>query len=88
MLRDSTLGIVNRVETSWIPGVIYRYSPFMQTTHSCVDRPNRHVHGVNLNSHWYRDTYRSNIMYVLGHLCLNTRQPMPRCTCDLFRGFR
>ena len=30
MLRDSTLGIFNHVETSSIPGVTYRYSPFMQ----------------------------------------------------------
>ena len=71
MLRDSPLGVINYVETTFIPGVIYRYSPFLQTTHTCVIRPSRHLHDFECDSNWYRDRYRSNIMYVSGHVCLN-----------------
>ena len=46
------------------------------------------MHEVNLNSHWYRDRYRSYVIYVSDHVYLITRQPMAGCTCDLCRGFR
>ena len=44
MLRDSPSGVINHVETTWIPGVTCRYSSFLQTTHSCVIRPSKHLH--------------------------------------------
>ena len=73
MLRDGPLGIHNHAETTWIQGVINRYSPFMHTTHSLVNYPSRDVPDVELNSRWYRDRYRSNVMYVSGHVCLTSR---------------
>ena len=88
IMHDEPLGIQNHVDTSWTPSVIYRYSPFMHNTHSLVNRPSHDVPDVQLNSRWYRDRYRSNFMYLSGHVCLTSREPMTRCTCPLFRGFR
>ena len=70
--RYSPVGIINHVETSWIPGVIYRYSPFLQITHSCGIRLSQHVHDFSLNSRWYRDRYQSNVIYASGD-CVSLR---------------
>ena len=86
MLRDSLLSVINHVEQIWMPGVIYKYFLILHTKHSYVKWPSRHVLDFCPGSNWYRDRYRSNVMYESGHVCLTTRQRITWCTCRLCKG--
>ena len=67
--------------------VARRVDPIMDRVYSMHAVPIRDTHEPWIGSRWYRSSNFANVVYVSGHICLNTLRPIRHCTCDICAGF-
>ena len=63
-----------------------RVDPVYDRVYSMHAVPIRDTHEPLIGSMWYRSSNFANVVYVSGHIYLNTRRPIRHCNCEICTG--
>ena len=87
MMLRSSLGVHHQpLNTSSIQ-VSKRVTLFLDYVYGMHAVPIYDAQEPWVGSQWYGSSNISNVVYVSGHICLNTRRPIRHCTCEIYTGF-